>query len=201
MPQNPPHPLRIVLTGGPCAGKTTIADVLSRAFADSVIVIPETASLLISGGFPRWDDVSCLSAFQTSIYNVQIQVEKAYASHHPGTHLVMDRGTVDGAAYWPKGPEDFFRTMGTTEAVEMARYHKVIYLECAAAEDYETYRSKNPSRNEGWSQAAKLDLATHRIWERHPNLHVVKSQTSFVDKVYAVMKLLAPEFGEPSINV
>lgn len=194
-------PRRIVLTGGPCAGKTTIADVLSRAFSDKAVVIPETASLLISGGFPRWNDPLGVAAFQTSIYHVQLQVEKVYAARHPGAHLVMDRGTVDGAAYWPKGPEDFFRTLGTTEAAEMARYHKVIYLECAAAEDYETYRSKNPSRNEGWSQAAQLDLATHRIWERHPNLHVVKSQTSFVDKVYEVMKLLSPDFGEPTAKV
>ena len=45
---------KIVLTGGPCAGKTTMAQILSRAFHGSVVNVPESASLLFSGGFPRF---------------------------------------------------------------------------------------------------------------------------------------------------
>lgn len=43
---------KIVLTGGPCAGKTTVLNVLKQEFAGQILVIPEAATLLLSGGFP-----------------------------------------------------------------------------------------------------------------------------------------------------
>src|SRR5262245_48494159 len=106
---------KIVLTGGPCAGKSTIAELISRAFRERLMVVPESASLLFKGGFPRWQDVASRTALQCAIFRVQSEIERAYAAHYPSHSLLLDRGTVDGAAYWPNGAEDFFATMGTTE--------------------------------------------------------------------------------------
>lgn len=44
---------RIVLTGGPGGGKTTAADLYRREIGDQVVVVPEAATLLYTGGFPR----------------------------------------------------------------------------------------------------------------------------------------------------
>ena len=44
---------KIVLTGGPCAGKTTLTQVIAKAFPKHIVIVPESASLLFSGGFPR----------------------------------------------------------------------------------------------------------------------------------------------------
>ncbi len=53
-----PRPFRVVLTGGPGGGKTTAADLLRREIGDRVIIVPEAATLLFSGGFPRPVDLS-----------------------------------------------------------------------------------------------------------------------------------------------
>ncbi|NDI06057.1 MAG: hypothetical protein EBY58_07285 [Rhodobacteraceae bacterium] len=48
----PPAP-KIVLTGGPGGGKTTAADLFRRELGEKVVVVPEAATMLFSGGFPR----------------------------------------------------------------------------------------------------------------------------------------------------
>ena len=48
--------LRIVLTGGPGGGKTTAADLFRRELGERVVVVPESATILFGGGFPRAGD-------------------------------------------------------------------------------------------------------------------------------------------------
>ena len=112
---------KIVLTGGPCAGKTTMAEVLARAFHSSVTNVPEAASLLFSGGFPRFPPLESQRATQRAIFHVQRELEATYSARFPERVLILDRGTVDGAAYWPEGPEAYFVTFGTNLQEELAR--------------------------------------------------------------------------------
>ncbi len=44
---------RVVLTGGPGAGKTAALEVIRRLYAPHVQVLPEAASIVFGGGFPR----------------------------------------------------------------------------------------------------------------------------------------------------
>jgi DNA helicase TIP49 (TBP-interacting protein) len=46
-------PYRVVLTGGPGAGKTAVLEVIRRALCRHVHVLPESAGILFGGGFPR----------------------------------------------------------------------------------------------------------------------------------------------------
>ena len=52
---------------------------------------------------------------------------------YPERILLCDRGTLDGAAYWPGEPEEFFAAIGTSLEAELARYDAVIFFETAAA--------------------------------------------------------------------
>ncbi|PMY18520.1 hypothetical protein C1X37_33905, partial [Pseudomonas sp. FW305-3-2-15-A-R2A1] len=61
---------KVVLTGGPCAGKTTLTQVIARVFQKHVVIIPEAASLLFTGGFPRWPELEASHATQRAIYHV-----------------------------------------------------------------------------------------------------------------------------------
>ena len=185
---------RIVLTGGPCGGKTTLTKVLAKAFESQLVVVPESASLLFSGGFPRWPDSTTLKSTQRAIYHTQRELETCYGNHYPEFHLILDRGTIDGAAYWPHGCEDFFQSLGTTLVGELARYDHVIYLESADAKAYENNKKKNPNRHETWEQAKKLDEETLALWSKHPNLTIVKNQCAFSEKVSLVFKLMETEF-------
>jgi predicted ATPase len=193
--QKPQSPRRVVLTGGPCAGKTTIADLLGKSFAERLIVVPESASMLIRGGFPRWREPTARAAFQSAVYRSQLSVESAYDGHYQCDLFLYDRGTLDGAAYWPAGLDNFFKTMGTSESAELARYDQVIYLESAGQDDYNLYYKQNPTRSEKWEEAKRLDQVTRDIWSRHPNMSVVHSQSSFQDKVFAVLQIIERELA------
>ena len=41
----------IVITGGPGAGKTAALEMVKKSFCNHVVILPEAASILFSGGF------------------------------------------------------------------------------------------------------------------------------------------------------
>lgn len=182
---------KIVLTGGPCAGKTTMAEILSRSFHGSVVNVPEAASLLFNGGFPRFASAESVKATQRAIFRVQEQLEVTYGVQFPERALVLDRGTVDGAAYWPDGAASFFSALGTSPEQELSRYSQVIYLESAAEKDYLAHREQNPNRRESWAEAKKLDDLAFQLWSQHPRFLYIRNNHSFSYKVSAVLAAVA----------
>src|ERR1041385_7974553 len=104
-------PRRIVLTGGPGAGKTAVLELIRQSFCPHVKVLPEAAGILFGGGFPRGPAVTQRKAAQRAIFYVQRELESVWAAEDAAI-VLCDRGTVDGAAYWP-GPEDFWSSVGT----------------------------------------------------------------------------------------
>lgn len=182
---------KIVLTGGPCAGKTTVSRLLTHAFEKNVMDVPEAASLLFNGGFPRSPIPDAIRASQRAIFSVQHQLEASFVAQYPDRVLILDRGSVDGAAYWPDGTENFFLSMGTTLEAELGRYEKVIYLESAGKEDYFLHKQKNPNRREDWEEAKALDEKTFALWSKHPNFFHIENQRSFYKKVSQVLRVVA----------
>ena len=53
---------RLVLTGGPGAGKSALLELIRQSFCTHVKVLPEAASVVSGGGFPREDDPTCRHA-------------------------------------------------------------------------------------------------------------------------------------------
>jgi predicted ATPase len=173
---------RIVLTGGPGGGKTTAADLFRREIGERVVIVPEAATLLFSGGFPRAHSELAVHAVQRAIYHVQRNLEDTQAALFPGRILLCDRGTVDGAAYWPDEPHHFFQAVGTTLDAELARYDAVIFFETAAAGGLDI-EGGNPVRNESAEQAVALDRRLRTLWSKHPRFVLVPHNASFFKKI------------------
>jgi predicted ATPase len=189
--------LRIVLTGGPGGGKTTAADLFRRELAAQVALVPEAATLLFSGGFPRVGDAEGSRATQLAIYHVQRSLEHVVAATHAGKVLLCDRGTVDGAAYWPGGPEGFFRALDTTLEVELRRYDAVVFFQSAAVGGLEI-EGGNPVRLETSRQAAELDELLRALWSHHPCYRLVPHDRSFLRKIQngvEALQALVSELG------
>ncbi len=176
--------LRIVLTGGPGGGKTTAADLFRREIGEKVVVVPEAATMLFSGGFPRHANRDAVRAAQRAIYAVQQGVEDVQAANYPGRILLCDRGTVDGAAYWPNDGDgqEFFESAGTTLERELARYDAVIFFESAAVAGI-SIEGGNAARIEGLGEAAALDRKLHTLWSHHPRFCFVPNDRSFFKKL------------------
>ncbi len=180
---------RIVLTGGPGGGKTTAADLFRRELGDRVVIVPEAATLLFSGGFPRYDEEPARRAVQTAIYHVQRNLEDVQHAAFPGRILLCDRGTVDGAVYWPEDPEGFFEAMGSSIEEELARYDAVVFFESAAVGG-DRIEGGNPTRIESDREAIELDGRLRRIWSRHPRFRLIPHSRSFMKKINTGLALL-----------
>ncbi len=183
--------VKIVLTGGPCAGKSTLAEILGRSFPYSVVNLPEAASLLFAGGFPRFASAETKRATQRAIFHVQKELEAAYGAQFSDRALILDRGTVDGAAYWPEGTNSFFAALGTTLEEELRQYDHVLYLESVSEKNYAAHKEANPFRRETWAEACALDERTKRLWMQHPSFTLIRNQESFAQKVSDVLAVAA----------
>lgn len=182
-PQNRKHKVhKIALTGGPGGGKSTAAELFKREYKEYISLVPEVATLLFKGGYPRVDSPHIVESIQSSIFHVQLNIENTYSTLFPHHTLLCDRGTVDGAAYWPFGPEDFFRRMNTTLETELAKYDAVIFFETAAAGGL-SIDLGNPVRNEDQRKAIELDLRLKDLWSQHPRFVYIQNETSFLKKI------------------
>ncbi len=84
---------RIVLTGGPGGGKTTAADLMRREVGERIVIVPEAATMLFSGGFPRQAETHARRSLQTAIYHVQRNLEDVHSALYSDRILLCDRGT------------------------------------------------------------------------------------------------------------
>jgi predicted ATPase len=187
------HPKRrVVLTGGPGAGKTAVLELVRQYFCRHVLVLPESAGILFGGGFPRGTSALESAASQRAIYHVQRQLE-AWATAHDGTAIVLcDRGTVDGAAYWP-GPDTLWSAIGVTREEELLRYDAVIHLRTP---DGVAYNHSNPLRIESAAEAAAIDERIVDAWAGHPRRFFIESTGNFLDKAHRALALLRAELPE-----
>ena len=103
---------RIVLTGGPGSGKTTVLNSIVNIYSSlgvKVIVVSETATEIINSGIkPFGDDKIDLLDFQELVLSLQLSKEKLfdrsielYKKSHPDKDILViyDRGAIDNKAY------------------------------------------------------------------------------------------------------
>lgn len=179
---------RVVLTGGPGAGKTAVLDLVRHSLCEHVVILPESAGIVYGGGFPRDDRVAARRAAQRAIFYVQRELEDVGDIGGPAV-VLCDRGTVDGAAYWP-GPDDLWSAVGTTLAEEQLRYDTAIHLRPSA---HGTGPRNNPLRIETPAEAISIDERIAELWSAHPRVFTVDATPRFLLKAAHALALLREE--------
>jgi predicted ATPase len=189
-PRGQGRPRTIVLTGGPGGGKTAIVELVRRTLCDHVAVVPESASILFRGGFPRESSVASQCAAQRAIVHVQLELETLVGQRPDTRVLLCDRGTLDSLAYWPRARDAFFDELKTTEAEQLARYDVVIHVETPGA--HHGYH-RDAVRIETAAEAAVIDKRIAAIWRNHPRCSAVPTTPRFIDKAARVIALIEAE--------
>jgi len=154
-----------------------------REIGEKVVIVPETATMLFMGGFPRVGETKARAATQRAIFHAQVGLEDVQGALYPGRVLLCDRGTIDGAAFWPDdAPEGFFETLGTNLKRELTCCAAVIVFESAAGGDV-SIGGGDPARTESNEEARRLDMRLRKLWSEHPNFNFVPHSRSFFAKL------------------
>eukprot|EP00753_Platysulcus_tardus_P022229 PLAT9434.1.p1 GENE.PLAT9434.1~~PLAT9434.1.p1 ORF type:complete len:548 (-),score=274.68 PLAT9434.1:636-2084(-) len=204
--QGPPV-YKIVLTGGPCGGKTTCMSKLRdrlESLGYLVMLVPESATLLFSAGAPRTSYLHSPVEFQSSLMRLQIALEDemeaiAIAQGRPAV-LLCDRGTMDSKAYlddhlWEMVVEDLGRPITT---LRDQRYDAVVHLVTAADGASQFYTTaNNATRTEGVDEAIALDRRLLTAWIGHEHVFIIDNSTDFASKVRRALNRVCGIVGVP----
>ncbi|KPA83140.1 hypothetical protein ABB37_02837 [Leptomonas pyrrhocoris] len=181
---------RICLTGGPCAGKSTMLSAMQARIPQRtgfrVMCVPEAATLLVTGGM-QWDS-NITVAQQSVLLRTQLALEDqffalAVASAVP-TIIVSDRGTMDGRAFCSDAQfQEILRNVGSTVDVLRDRYDAVLHMVTAANGAEEFYNLDNPARYEDLDGARASDLRLQEMYVGHHMFRLLDNSTTFDDKI------------------
>ena len=200
---------KIVLTGGPAAGKTTLISRILHEFKQEdgwrVITIPETATELISGfGIRPFGGCMSMLAFQDFVIADQLHKEKlalkaAEVVDEENILIIYDRALMDDKAYITD--EEFAEVLarfdGRTEASVLAGYDAVLHLvTCAKGAEF-AYNLGNAARTESLEYAREMDDRTLRAWSGHPNLRIIDNSVDFEEKMNRAIREIYRILGEP----
>ncbi len=213
------HPIKfipklpiIVITGGPCGGKSTALAKAHQYLQNRglyPVVIPEVATEIISAGLPLSKNSGAglaVADFQEQI--LLATIEHTIRFHEAATKLVnvprvvllSDRGCMDGAAYMGK---EAFMTMVKKlgyEPSDMSErmYAGVLHLQSVAVDRPEFYTtSNNAARKENVKEAAELDALTIAAWTGHPHLRIIANETNLDEKIEKMVHEITRVLGIP----
>ncbi|VDK67276.1 unnamed protein product [Onchocerca ochengi] len=206
------HIYKIVLTGGPCGGKTTGQDRLRTFFEEigwKVYTVPETANILLGGGV-KFAELTQEQAykFQKDLLLTLLRIEtvffnQANASSAERILIICDRGAMDPSAYVDK--KSWARILEEVNLDQFSlredRYDQILHMTTAAdgAEEYYTLANSNV-RSETVQEAIEQDRLTRDAWLGHPRVDVIENVgcKSFDDKILRLIAALCSRMGLPT---
>lgn len=197
---------KIVITGGPCGGKSTAMSWVQNAFSQmgyTVLFVPETATELITGGVAPW---TCGTNADYQKCQMHLQIEKEKIFEQAATTMkcdkiliVCDRGLLDNKAYMSEA--EFSQVVESIDSNEIElrdNYDAVFHLVTAAkgAEQFYT-TANNTARTETVEQAVALDDKLIAAWTGHPHFRVIDNSTPFEEKMKRLISEVSSFLGEP----
>ncbi|MBP5327997.1 MAG: AAA family ATPase [Bacteroidales bacterium] len=199
---------KIVLTGGPCAGKTTALVHIVEHFSGlgyKVLTVPEAATLFTQSGVDfLTNEKNLFLESERQLLEFQIELEDrmeriANCIDRP-VLMICDRGTMDLRAYLDDDMwQELLRQSGYS-VVELrdARYSAVIHMATAAkgAEEFYTL-GNNTARSESPELARAIDDKLMNAWTGHPHLRVIGNDCTFDEKMNRVLKEISHVLGVP----
>lgn len=197
---------KIVLTGGPCAGKTTALTWINNYFSKrgyTVLFVSESATELITNGVAPW---TCASNYDYQTFQIRLQKikeqifeEASKTMKNDKILIVCDRGMLDNKAYMKEVEfKKLLKEFGTNEIKERDSYDAVFHLVSAAKGKEELYTlANNVARTESVEEARILDDKIISAWTGHPHFRIIDNSTDFEGKLERLLKEIASFLGEP----
>lgn len=196
---------KIVLTGGPCAGKTTALVCINDFFTRlgyKVFTVPEVPTMITQSG---WSYLTDNKAFyyegEKVILELQLaledKIQQLAETCKENCLIVCDRGALDISAYIsPEMWNELMESCGTNHEQILKRYDGVVHLSSAAegAEKHYTLVT-NANRYEkadeaGLALARSLNTKVLDAWQTHPVVRTIESMDDFDKKMKLVVETI-----------
>lgn len=196
---------KLVLTGGPCGGKTTGQTRLSTFFENlgwKVFRVPETANVLLCGGvkFAELSEEDCYG-FQHNLIRTMMQIEQTYVDLAKGSKknclIICDRGVMDATAYMKKTDWDRMKGENGWDEVMLrdGGYNQIIHMVSAAVGAEDFYTCDHGCRSESVELAQQLDALVSEAWVGHPYYDVIDNSTDFEQKCLRMLSSVCQRLG------
>ena len=203
---------RIVLTGGPAAGKTTLVSRVLKEFKQEdgwkVIIIPESATDLIAGfGIRPFGNCVSMYDFQyfvtgDQLHKEQLALKAAELVPEEKVLILYDRAVFDNRAYVnDKEFDEIISYFGKTREELLAGYDAVIHLvTCAKGAEF-AYNFGNAARYEDVATAREKDDQALEAWAAHPARYIVDNSVDFDDKINRALAVIYQVLGQEAPQV
>ena len=194
---------RIVLTGGPCAGKTSALELIVDHFTNKgykVFTIPEMPTLFTQSGMNYLTkNKDFFYEGEKATLEMQLAFEDRFTLMAKTLDMpcliICDRGTMDISAYMTAEMWSHLMELAGTSSEELRRrYDAVLHMTTTACGSEEFYTtSTNAQRyeqanEEGMRIARELDRKVYEAWIGHPYLKVIDNQEYFAQKAQKVVE-------------
>jgi len=194
----------IVITGGPCGGKTSALAWLKDKLLDYGIYpvfSQELARVYIGAGLHPALVGSV--PFQTTLVRATISQEehllKLAANLTQDTVvLICDRGRMDTKGYLT--PHEFNRMLshnGWNEPMLRDRFYQAVLHMVTAADGAEQFYVADSERYESLDEARLIDQKTQVAWCGHPHFRLIDNSTDFEGKKHRLLKEILHVLGVP----
>uniref|UniRef100_A0A0N5BM90 AAA_28 domain-containing protein n=1 Tax=Strongyloides papillosus TaxID=174720 RepID=A0A0N5BM90_STREA len=201
---------KVVLTGGPCGGKTTGQERLESFFTSIgwvVLKVPEAATTLMKGGI-RFGDLTKEQQyiFQEELVATLLRLETVYFRlaesmvKKSNVLIICDRGAMDPSAYMSKEEwEQLCKNINIdTFHLRETRYNQIVHMVTAAdgAEKFYTL-ANNQARSESLEDALRQEQLTRKAWIGHPYLDIIDNADckTFEDKILKMIQVVCKKAG------
>jgi CYTH domain-containing protein/thymidylate kinase len=201
----------IVLTGGPCSGKSSSLAYLTEKLSDHgfmVFVVPETATLITDSGIDRrkMHRARQVAMYEEAILDLQLAFEETYRKAAERVFpdkkkvILLDRGIMDIKAFVSDTEfADMLAKRGLHEMALRDRYTGIIHLVTAADGAPEFYTGENnTARIETPEESIMLDRKIRESWLGHPRLRIIDNSTDFQDKIARAFEAISGLIGLPA---
>lgn len=191
---------RIVLTGGPCGGKTTAIKEVRNYFEKEgfiVLNVDETATELINMGIkPFGDDSVSMYNFQEYVFSSQLTDEnliERYIEDNKNKNIIAlyDRCLLDNKSY--VNDEEFNKLLNKFNIdidEYMNKFDLVIHMVSAAIGTEEYTLLNNNARIESKEEAIKKDNMILNCYKNVKNHIIVDNRSNFENKVNYVIDII-----------
>ncbi|KAL5477996.1 hypothetical protein EMCRGX_G024869 [Ephydatia muelleri] len=196
----------VVLTGGPCGGKTTALERIRAHFEAQdwmVFAVPEVASVVFKAGliYNPSNRIQALGVIENFVKTI-MQLENTFFDYaeadttNRNILIVCDRGAMDPSAFCSAEEWASILTKNGWDMSQLrdARYDHVIHMTSSATGAESSYHT-TPVRREKPHLAREQDAAAAKAWLGHPCHDVLDNSAGFENKLQRAVRSISMRIG------